>query len=480
MAFIEGTNANDTLIGTAFDDFIDGRDGSDPILAGDGNDEIFGGQGRDIISGENGDDRVFGYDGNDLITGGDDNDYLIGGGGNDKIFGKTGNDFISGDSGDDVIRGDSGRDVLDGGTGNDIIDGGSAAGPSGPDIDTLYFFDVFGSTGVTVNLATGIANDGSGGTDQLIDIEAVHGTFSDDVLIGGNAQNDDYEYFFGYRGNDTIDGGSGYDEVDYFIDNDAFFNVSGIWANLATGRVNDGLGGIDHISNIELIYATAFGDYLRGSTGDDIFHPYFGNDTIIGGIGVDSVIYASDVFLALTSEFDFLFVQGIDADLERGTVIDVVGSLDTLTGVENLIGSFLDDQIRGRGNGNLLEGLNGDDILVGRAGNDTCFGGDGRDDLSGGTQDDLLNGGRGSDFLSGGQGADIFAIDLISDWDTIRDFDSGIDKIDVSAYGFASGADVLALAAARGSSVIITLNPDSTIELANTSLAGIAAADFIV
>ena len=80
---------------------------------------------------------------------------------------------------------------------------------------------------VNVDLATGVAQDGEGGTDTLRNIEGIRGSDFDDTLTGGF--DDDFERFEGRGGNDIIDGGSGFDVVRYSR-SDNPVNV-----NLATG-----------------------------------------------------------------------------------------------------------------------------------------------------------------------------------------------------------------------------------------------------
>ena len=60
--------------------------------------------------------------------------------------------------------------------------------------------------------------DGFGDTDTLISIEAVRGSNFADTLTGGNTDNDDFERFKGLAGNDTIDGGTGFDEIETIAD----------------------------------------------------------------------------------------------------------------------------------------------------------------------------------------------------------------------------------------------------------------------
>lgn len=92
----------------------------------------------------------------------------------------------------------------------------------------------------------------------------------------------------------------------------------------------------------------------------------------------------------------------------------------------------------GRGN-DLLHGGKGQDKLYGGAGNDVLKGGMHDDVLYGGRGNDVLFGGQGNDVLVGGQGADVFRFEWSDTFkgknirDEIRDFEKGVDKIDLSA-----------------------------------------------
>src|SRR5258705_3038773 len=69
-------------------------------------------------------------------------------------------------------------------------------------------------------------------------------------------------------------------------------------------------------------------------------------------------------------------------------------------------------------------------MLIGDTGADTLIGGIGNDTLSGA---------GGNDVLTGGSGSDVFLVQSLSDLsasgDHITDFDSGADRIDLSAAG---------------------------------------------
>jgi Ca2+-binding RTX toxin-like protein len=129
---------------------------------------------------------------------------------------------------------------------------------------------------------------------------------------------------------------------------------------------------------------------------------------------------------------------------------------------ESLSGTNETDYLNGMGGNDFLYGHEGDDSLYGGSGddyiqggadNDHLFGEDGRDTLQGQTGDDVLDGGAGNDkllggpgtdYLTGGVGADTFVwarghadanlLQLDRVVDTITDFESGIDKIDISHF----------------------------------------------
>jgi Ca2+-binding RTX toxin-like protein len=461
MTKIVGTNSNDDLVGTWRDDLIRGLDGADKL------------------SGEGGSDRLEGGEGNDRVHGGAGNDYIWEDwdiSGDDKLFGGDGSDNIFGGDGDDQLIGGRGEDYLDGGAGNDILDGGRFNDSYVPawwqDWDVAGFNGA--DTGVSVNLRTGFAKDGQGGTDTLIDIEEIIGTQFDDRLVGGNAANNSWEGFEGGQGDDYINGGSGFDVAIYSFR--GFNNERGIYADLAEGTVRDGMGGVDILQNIEAIWATDFSDKLKGSAGDDTFYTGDGYDEIVGRGGKDTVSYYYDRPLSDRP-------HGIDADLLRGTIFDMKYYTDFVQTVENVIGSRLDDDIRGTNYVNVLDGSHGDDLVKGRGGSDTLLGDFGNDHLDGGAGHDILDGGKGNDMLYGAGGSDTFVFGEDCDGDHIVYFKSGIDKIDVSAFGFDSTAEVLdALKILSPGAAMLKLGGDNYVifDYVNTDHTVLAAGDIII
>lgn len=176
-----------------------------------------------------------------------------------------------------------------------------------------------------------------------------------------------------------------------------------------------------------------FADTLVGGAGDDVLVGYAGNDNLSGGDGDDTFegglgadvlsggansAHADSTDAGDTARYVRSAVAvTIDLNLAGAqTSADGSDALgDTLTGIENVIGSAYNDTIKGDGNANKLFGLagtdtlwggGGDDVLSGDDGNDTLYGEDGLDSMSGGVGNDKLYGGIGNDVLDGGDGAD--------------------------------------------------------------------------
>ncbi|MGZ8362724.1 MAG: calcium-binding protein [Caulobacteraceae bacterium] len=177
-----------------------------------------------------------------------------------------------------------------------------------------------------------------------------------------------------------------------------------VWGQLPTGKQNltgsaagqtmhggnqgdkvSGLGGND------LLLGHGGSDQISGGNGKDSLEGGAGADSLNGGKGVDTVRY-------LTSD------GPVTVDLELGSGSGDGG--DTLTGIENVVGSNHNDTLGGDGKGNLIEGRFGADLLEGRDGNDTLKGDEGNDELRGEAGDDRLDGGDENDTLRGGDGAD--------------------------------------------------------------------------
>ena len=154
------------------------------------------------------------------------------------------------------------------------------------------------------------------------------------------------------------------------------------------------------------------GDVLDGRDGDDTLLGGGGDDRLVGGAGADILDGGEGVdtadYSAATSRVAVDLIHGntdtgVDGAVYGGS--EAVG--DTLSGIENVVGSGFADSLTGDDGANRLEAGAGGDWLNGRAGDDILDGGTGDDALSGGDGDDSLLGGAGADTLDGGDGNDV-------------------------------------------------------------------------
>jgi VCBS repeat-containing protein len=124
--------------------------------------------------------------------------------------------------------------------------------------------------------------------------------------------------------------------------------------------------------------------------------------------------------------------------------------------VQIVYGGAGNDTLNGTGVHDTIYGGSGNDTIKGNGGDDTIYGGSGSDTINANNGNDTIIGGFGADLLTGGNGNDTFVYLSVPDsragqFDTITDFISGSDKIDLTAFG-ALGFVILALGSA-GTSV---------------------------
>lgn len=270
-------------------------------------------------------------------------------------------------------------------------------------------YDVFdlGPVSVTVNYTfdaaldagsyEGSAEDGSGGTDTLYNINQFNGTSYDDSFVlnidsGGQDWLMDW-YVWGGEGDDTITGSDGeWIRAMYLWDPD------GVTADLENGTVTDGWGDTDTLVGVDGVSGSDAGDdLLLGSSGEDAFFGSDGDD-VIDGRGGDSD-WVSYGWLDLSGDITHVYVD-LSADTAYGKdAFDNHLFTDMLYNIESAFGS------------------NGDDELYGSSGNDMLGGYQGNDYLDGGS--------GGADSLQGGDGDDTFGLIDASSVDEIFDFQAG-------------------------------------------------------
>ena len=182
-------------------------------------------------------------------------------------------------------------------------------------------------------------------------------------------------------------------------------------ANILTGHAGasllNGNGGNDVISD------GGGNDTVFGGSSNDIFVAGSGANSFDGGTGVDTLDYAA-------------FTAGVSINLATrstaGGAADNAAGNDTLSSIENLVGTQGNDTLTGTDAANTLGGSNGQDRLSGGLGNDTLLGGDAADTLAGGA---------GNDVLTGGVGADVFLFDTALSGTTNVDTITGFSSIDL-------------------------------------------------
>ena len=366
-------------------------------LLGFGNTGITGGSANETLTGNTGNNLIDGGLGNDTLNGGGGDDALYGGWGTDTLNGGTGNDSLFGHNDNDTLNGDDGNDSLNGGAGDDTLNGGIG-------IDWLY-----------------------GGTEN-------------DTLNGGS----ETDALFGEAGNDTLNGDGGDDGLNGGDGIDTLNGGTGVdW--LYGGAGNDALNGDDQT---DALFGEADNDTLHGGNGDDGLNGGTGDDTLFGDAGIDW-LFGGDGNDSLDggTETDALFGEAGADTLHGGGGGD---NLDGGAGEDQLFGDEGVDWLYGGTENDVLDGGTEGDQLFGEAGNDTLLGGGGNDGLDGGYGDDILDGGAGNDVLIGYFGADKFVVHANpADQDVIKDFETGIDKLQFSAaefgivggvYSFQSGA----------------------------------------
>jgi Ca2+-binding RTX toxin-like protein len=356
MANIIGTGGNDTIrpietggsLGglpnaTADADTITGLAGNDTIDGGDGDDEIDGGPGDDTIRGGNGNDT--------LRTGADIN-------GAEHLFGDAGNDsLIAGSNPNSFFV------FLYGGTGNDTI---TVLGNVGGDSRTFADYadralpivaDLAAGT-VTIDLGGGVVE-----TDTLVGVRGVRGGSGHDQMIGSSRA----ELFVPGLGNNAITGGDGFDGLRYFD------ILGGVVVDLQAGSTLHLLdGSTDSFTSIEAVIGTNEADTLLGSSVDNEFQGFAGNDVIDGRGGFDTVLYGGN-FNGGGNTFSpvgsFPIVRGVTVNLTTGQATDAWFGTDTLTSIEAVVGTNFADDLTGivqaDGSRTLLRGLGGSDTLRG-------------------------------------------------------------------------------------------------------------------
>ena len=487
-----GTNEDDPMVGTAFDDVIAGLDGNDLIDdGGSGADELIGGRGNDsyFVRDSRGSVVEYADEGYDIVntnlaayalsanverliyvgganfvgTGNGLDNVLDSGAGNDSLAGGAGNDLLRAGAGDDLIDGQAGLDTMIGASGDD-----------------RYYID---STGDSV-----IENSGEGADRAIVaaavavytlpaNVEYLHyqgtsafsgyGNDLDNVMFGGAGD----DFLFGGLGRDELIGGAGGDRLyggtgtanvltggagddSYIVEasGDTIVEQAGEGAD----RVYTALAGYALAANVEQLFYTGNGAFAAFDNAS--------NNLIVGGSGADQITFGSGSDQVQGGAGDDTYFHYATAGSNDDAIVELAnGGTDIVrtnrgtyvlpANVENL--TFFQDQFfNGTGNdlANVIVapstpkfGFSGPPEtspmveLVAAS----MFGLGGSDTLVGGTGKDLLDGGAGNDTLTGGDGGDIYRVD--SSGDSLVESAggaSGGDSVEATAASFTLPANV--------------------------------------
>ena len=414
-----------------------GGDGDDTLEGGMANNTLEGGAGDDTLRGFMGDDYLVGGEGDDVLAGMGSSDILTGGAGSDTFvqdFRDTGHDIITDfNPSEDTIelRGvqnsfEVSVTETDGGT---LIDSGTG--------NTLFVANVtpdqLGADNVTINGdAIAIGPDdtlesilGDVAADLQGDNLNIKGFTGSQEFSGGDGN----DTLSGGRGDDILSGGSGDDTLDGGDQRDTLDGGAGDDL-LKGGRGNDTLDGG---AGDDTLVGGKGADTLEGGAGDDRLAGGQGDDTLTGGLGSDTFVQDfsnvnADTITDFNPNQDVIDLKGFGGignvskisvtEVDGGTLIGagegstllVEGVTPDQLGADNVT---IDGQALNIGSGasdlgSIFSDLASDsDVEVvdqnlrGRGGDDTLEGGAGDDKLRGGRGDDTLEGGAGDDKLRG-------------------------------------------------------------------------------
>ena len=538
---IEGTSADNRLTGGAgADTFVFGSDhGRDTITDFTiGEDKIdlsaFTSitSSRDIYCWQSGDDVVIylGYDGGgritlqnvslsdlsaddftfyqDEYTGTDSAETLEGGGGDDTITGLGGDDTMTGNEGADTFVFASGHgadtitdftvdtDRIDLSALVDITDFSQLSISDNTDGNAVIDLSSQGGGSITL---TGVSTSDLDADDFVLYQNVYTGNFysetleggaGDDTLTGGGGA--DTFVFRDTSGDDTItDFGTVNDKIDlrsftqtvtWDALSDNFTTVTDennvvIGVKIDLSEFGGGTITLDGVTSVSDLTEDMFVlDLITGSDGvDDVLRGGNSDDTMTGGTGADTFKFdemnkGADTITDFSTTDDKIDLTGFDSQITwaqlqavMSAVVDDPDTMETESGTVIDLSSF--------GGGTItLEGVSSTDLSADMFILDDFVGTDGDDTMEGGTTDDTL---------TGGAGADTFVFDQDSGRDTITDFTTGTDKIDLSAftgitsfddlYSWQSGADVV---------IFLAFDGGGRITLEGVSLDDLSASDF--
>jgi Ca2+-binding RTX toxin-like protein len=440
---LTGNDLNNVLIGNAAANTLTGLDGDDTLNGLGGADTMIGGIGSDTYIVDNVGDIVrelVGDAGTDLVQSSVSYSLNTNDAAGVENLTLTGNAAINGTGNalNNIITGNNGANILNGGAGDDTLIGGLG--------NDTYVIDSLGDD------ITELANAGTDLVQVAIDSEAVTYVLGDNLEnatitnttrahnLTGNGLNNTLT---GNSQNNILDGGAGVDRLigglgddTYIVDLNANGTLQDTIVELANGGIDTlqlrgaytntskaaTLTLVANLENLDISAVTGSGklnltgnkenNILTGNDTDNILNGLAGADTMVGGAGDDTYVVDNEGDTVIEN-------AGEGIDLVQVAIATAGGTYTLTTNVEN---GTLTNRVAFNLTGNDLN-----NVLIGNAAANTLTGGDGND---------RLIGGLGNDTLTGGEGSDTFvfntALNSRTNLDTITDFVSGTDKIEIA------------------------------------------------
>lgn len=297
-----GGAGNDTVIGSAADDWFRGMGGNDSFVGGAGSDWIdynynptalnitlaAGGAQQTINAGSFGTDTISGVE---------------------NLAGSANNDFLKGNELSNMLRGRGGNDTLNGGDGTEI--------------DYVDYKNASGSVTVTWSASANTAtSSGADGVDTIINIEGGRGSMSfNDTFVAGLYST----YFDGRGGVDTLSFAQ-------------FGTAKSINLSLTTAQSGY------TVLNIENLIGGSAGDTLTGNAGANTLNGGAGNDTLDGGAGNDIFRFSNALGANNVDQINNYDVATDSIQLENAIFakLTVTGTLAAGNFVSNTTGQAVD------------------------------------------------------------------------------------------------------------------------------------------
>lgn len=199
-------------------------------------------------------------------------------------------------------------------------------------------------------------------------------------------------------------------------------------------------------------------DIVPGTEHDDTINTLGGTDVVAGGAGADDIDGGAGN--------DFLFGDSGADTIDGGEGNDVI------------LGGSGDDTLTGGAGADIIRGGSGADTITGGEGDDILLGDSGADTITGGAGADIIYGGSDDDTLTGGAGADTFVFAPGDGSDTITDFNTSEDKINLSQFGDDISFDDLTITATSDETgSIITVSGETDDDTVTITLQGVTTSN---